>query len=151
MPSHPVPTDDVISRVFIESSALEQVDAMNSEWKVLVSSQAKPVELQDTDHEQDADQPNPTCPQKTTYPANRQAKEEVACVELHRSLEQSLQHIWACIIILKDRSRDALKQGNDFGLWHFTDVPVVIEITLISYQIGSSMIRNRTPSQNFGC
>ncbi|GFX41654.1 hypothetical protein TNCV_3110501 [Trichonephila clavipes] len=28
-----------------------------------------------------------------TYPANKQAKEEVAFVELNRSLEQSLQHL----------------------------------------------------------
>ncbi|GFW96781.1 hypothetical protein TNCV_2848371 [Trichonephila clavipes] len=44
-----VPTDDVISRVFNESSALEQVIAihfgMAAEWAGLVSSPAKPVEI----------------------------------------------------------------------------------------------------------
>ncbi|GFS79801.1 hypothetical protein TNCV_749951 [Trichonephila clavipes] len=46
-PSLPVPTDDVINRVFIESSALEQVVAIlsgiSTEWESLVSSHAKPV------------------------------------------------------------------------------------------------------------
>ncbi|PRD30010.1 UNVERIFIED_CONTAM: hypothetical protein NCL1_27695 [Trichonephila clavipes] len=41
------------------------------------------------DHEQNADQPNPT----PTHPANKQAKEEVACVRLNRRLGQSLQHV----------------------------------------------------------
>ncbi|GFX84074.1 putative LOC100569746 [Trichonephila clavipes] len=48
-PSLPVPTDDVVSRVFIESSSLEQVVAIHSgmaaEPAGLVSSQAKPVEV----------------------------------------------------------------------------------------------------------
>ncbi|GFX46407.1 hypothetical protein TNCV_238691 [Trichonephila clavipes] len=30
---------------------------------------------------------------QATYPANKQAKEEVACVGLNRSLEQALQHV----------------------------------------------------------
>ena len=42
------------------------------------------------DHEQDADQPNPTHTQCATYSANEQAKEEVG---LNRSFEQSLQHV----------------------------------------------------------
>ncbi|GFS56389.1 hypothetical protein TNCV_4388611 [Trichonephila clavipes] len=44
-----IPTDDVLSRVFNESSALEQVVAiysgMAAEWAVLVSSLAKSVEI----------------------------------------------------------------------------------------------------------
>ncbi|GFT67451.1 uncharacterized protein TNCV_2360641 [Trichonephila clavipes] len=48
-PMLPVPTDDVISRVFIESSVLEQVVAIHSgmaaEWAGLVSSYAKPMEV----------------------------------------------------------------------------------------------------------
>ncbi|GFW38107.1 hypothetical protein TNCV_835461 [Trichonephila clavipes] len=44
-----VPTNDVVSWVFVESSALEQVVAIHSgmaaEWAGLVSSQAKPVEV----------------------------------------------------------------------------------------------------------
>ncbi|GFX02406.1 hypothetical protein TNCV_2285731 [Trichonephila clavipes] len=44
-----VTTDDVISRVFNNSSALEQVVAVNSgkaaEWSALVSNQAKSVEV----------------------------------------------------------------------------------------------------------
>ncbi|GFW90313.1 hypothetical protein TNCV_2121791 [Trichonephila clavipes] len=40
--------------------------------------------------------------------------------------------MWACIILLKDSSSDALKEGNDFGLLHFEDVPVAVEITLNS-------------------
>ncbi|PRD34133.1 UNVERIFIED_CONTAM: hypothetical protein NCL1_15552 [Trichonephila clavipes] len=51
------------------------------------------LKLQDVDHEQDADQPNPTLAQKVTYPANKQTKKEIACVGLNRSLEQSLQHV----------------------------------------------------------
>ncbi|GFT37935.1 transposable element Tcb2 transposase [Trichonephila clavipes] len=47
MPSLPVPIDNDISRVFIESSALEQVVAIHSgmvaEWAGLISSHAKPV------------------------------------------------------------------------------------------------------------
>ncbi|GFU57508.1 uncharacterized protein TNCV_3636721 [Trichonephila clavipes] len=47
--SLPLPTDDVISRVFFESSALEQVVAIHSgigaEREGFVSSQAKPVEV----------------------------------------------------------------------------------------------------------
>ncbi|GFV54924.1 hypothetical protein TNCV_1055311 [Trichonephila clavipes] len=50
-----------------------------------------------------------------------------------------------------DSPRDSLKEVNDFGLQHFTDVPVAIEITLNSQQIGSSMIQNRTPNHNAGC
>ncbi|GFV44792.1 hypothetical protein TNCV_563431 [Trichonephila clavipes] len=42
--------------------------------------------------------------------------------------------MWMRIILLKDSPRDALKEGNDFGLQHFTEVPVAIEM---------SMIRNR--------
>ncbi|GFU13900.1 uncharacterized protein TNCV_940761 [Trichonephila clavipes] len=48
-PSLPLPIDDVINRVFIESSALEQVVAIHSGMAVecagLVSSQVKPVEV----------------------------------------------------------------------------------------------------------
>ncbi|GFY23089.1 hypothetical protein TNCV_3763291 [Trichonephila clavipes] len=36
---------------------------------------------------------NPTRAQYTSYPANKQAKEEVACAGLNRSLGQSLQHL----------------------------------------------------------
>ncbi|GFV50170.1 DUF4817 domain-containing protein [Trichonephila clavipes] len=47
-PSFPVPTDDVISRGFIESSALDQMVTIHSgmavEWAGLVSSYAKPVQ-----------------------------------------------------------------------------------------------------------
>ncbi|GFT39558.1 hypothetical protein TNCV_1861931 [Trichonephila clavipes] len=39
---------------------------------------------------------------QVTYPANKQAKEEVACVGL-----SSLGNMWACIILLKDSSKDA--------------------------------------------
>ena len=51
------------------------------------------LKLQDKDHERDADQPNPTRAKQTTYPANKQAKKEVACVGLNKSLKQSLQHV----------------------------------------------------------
>ncbi|GFV18459.1 uncharacterized protein TNCV_4468951 [Trichonephila clavipes] len=48
-PSLPVPNDDAVSRVLIESSELEQMDAIHSgmaaERAALVSSQAKPVEI----------------------------------------------------------------------------------------------------------
>ncbi|PRD21139.1 UNVERIFIED_CONTAM: hypothetical protein NCL1_52671 [Trichonephila clavipes] len=47
--------------------------------------------LQDMDHEQDADQPNPTRAQYVTNTANKQVKEEVACIGMNKSLEQSLQ------------------------------------------------------------
>ncbi|PRD23648.1 UNVERIFIED_CONTAM: hypothetical protein NCL1_45822 [Trichonephila clavipes] len=49
MPSLPVPTDNIVSRVFIEFSALEQVVAIHSgmaiEWAGHMSSQVKPVEV----------------------------------------------------------------------------------------------------------
>ncbi|GFY02890.1 uncharacterized protein TNCV_3507701 [Trichonephila clavipes] len=49
MPSLPVPTDDVISRIFIEFSALERVVAihpgMNTERPYHVSIQAKALEI----------------------------------------------------------------------------------------------------------
>ncbi|GFW45197.1 uncharacterized protein TNCV_716991 [Trichonephila clavipes] len=51
------------------------------------------LKLQDADHERDADQPNPTRAQLTTCPANKQTKEDVACVGLNRSLEQFLQNV----------------------------------------------------------
>ncbi|GFW87188.1 uncharacterized protein TNCV_5125421 [Trichonephila clavipes] len=51
------------------------------------------LKLQDADHERDANQPNPTHARKVTYPANKQAKEEVACVGLNRSLKQSSKHV----------------------------------------------------------
>ncbi|GFY05693.1 uncharacterized protein TNCV_4403601 [Trichonephila clavipes] len=51
------------------------------------------LKLQHADHLRDADQLNPPCAQQPTYPANKQSKEEVACVGLNRSLEQSLQHM----------------------------------------------------------
>ncbi|GFW88067.1 uncharacterized protein TNCV_217391 [Trichonephila clavipes] len=48
-PSHPVPTDDVISRLFIESSALELVvvihSGMAAKWVGLVSSHTKPEDV----------------------------------------------------------------------------------------------------------
>ncbi|GFU03166.1 low-density lipoprotein receptor-related protein 3 [Trichonephila clavipes] len=48
-PNFPVPTDDVIIRIFIESSTLEQVVAIHSsmaaELAGLVSNHAKPVEV----------------------------------------------------------------------------------------------------------
>ncbi|GFW83057.1 uncharacterized protein TNCV_4604841 [Trichonephila clavipes] len=47
----------------------------------------------DADHERDANQPNLTRVQWATYPANKQAKEEVACVGLDISLEQSFQNV----------------------------------------------------------
>ncbi|GFW04844.1 uncharacterized protein TNCV_4880791 [Trichonephila clavipes] len=50
-------------------------------------------QLVDADHERDTDQTNPTRAQQATYPTNKQDKEEVACVGLSRSLEQSLQHV----------------------------------------------------------
>ncbi|GFW43268.1 hypothetical protein TNCV_1350311 [Trichonephila clavipes] len=59
--------------------------------------------------------------------------------------------MWACIILLKVSFRNALKEGNDFELQHFTDVLVAIEITLYLKQIGSSMQRNRIPNHNSGC
>ncbi|GFW18590.1 hypothetical protein TNCV_1222511 [Trichonephila clavipes] len=47
--SHPVPTDDVVYRVFTKSSALEQVVAihpgMATERVGIIKSQAKPVEV----------------------------------------------------------------------------------------------------------
>ncbi|GFT23994.1 uncharacterized protein TNCV_2062781 [Trichonephila clavipes] len=49
MRNFPVPTEDVVSRVFIESSAFEQVvsfyPGMLAEQAGLVSSQAKPMEV----------------------------------------------------------------------------------------------------------
>ncbi|PRD35158.1 UNVERIFIED_CONTAM: hypothetical protein NCL1_12441 [Trichonephila clavipes] len=51
------------------------------------------LKLQDVDHERDADQPNPPRAQWATYPSNKQTKEEVACVGLNKSHEQSLQHV----------------------------------------------------------
>ncbi|GFT35523.1 hypothetical protein TNCV_3003051 [Trichonephila clavipes] len=49
LPSYRVLTDDIVSRVFIGSSALEQVVAKHpgnaAEWTGLVSSQTKPVDL----------------------------------------------------------------------------------------------------------
>ena len=41
--------------------------------------------------------------------------------------------------------KDFLKERNDFGLSHFMDLHVATENTLNLKQIGSFMIRNRTP------
>ncbi|GFW58058.1 hypothetical protein TNCV_2742041 [Trichonephila clavipes] len=47
----------------------------------------------------------------------KQVREEVAYVGLNRSLASySLCNTWVGIIRLKDSSRDALKEGNDFGI-----------------------------------
>ncbi|GFV17579.1 hypothetical protein TNCV_4406171 [Trichonephila clavipes] len=43
--------------------------------------------------QRDADHPNPTRAPWVTYSANKQAKEEIACVGLNRSLEQALEHM----------------------------------------------------------
>ena len=51
------------------------------------------LKLQDGDHEQDTDQPNPTRAQQVTYPANKQVKEEVAYFELNKILKQYLKHV----------------------------------------------------------
>ena len=51
------------------------------------------LKLPEADHERDADEPNSTRTKWTTYPTNKQAKEEIACVGLDRSLEQCLQHV----------------------------------------------------------
>ena len=39
-------------------------------------------------------------------------------------------NMWACIILLKDSSWDALKEESDFELKYFIDVPVAIEIII---------------------
>ncbi|GFV53900.1 uncharacterized protein TNCV_166671 [Trichonephila clavipes] len=59
---------------------------------ILLARAAK-VRLLKLQDERDEDQPNLTRAQKTTYPANKQAKEEVACVGRNRSLQRSLQHM----------------------------------------------------------
>ena len=41
----------------------------------------------------------------------------------------SIGNMWACIFLVNDNSRDVLKEGDDFALLHFTDVPFAIEIT----------------------
>ncbi|GFW12627.1 hypothetical protein TNCV_818791 [Trichonephila clavipes] len=51
------------------------------------------LKLQYANPKRDTDQPIPTRAQEATYPANKQAKEEVACVGLIRSLEQFLRHM----------------------------------------------------------
>ena len=43
-----------------------------------------------------------------------------------------LCNMWAFIILLKDSTRDVLREENDFRLQHFTDVPIAIEITFNS-------------------
>ncbi|GFU23393.1 uncharacterized protein TNCV_2369291 [Trichonephila clavipes] len=59
---------------------------------VTSKNDTKHIKLQDADHERDANQPNPPRAQYATYPANKQDKEEVACVGMNRNLKQSLQH-----------------------------------------------------------
>ena len=49
--------------------------------------------LQDVDHQRDGDQSNSTSAQLATYPANKQAKVEVGCVQVNINLEQSLQQV----------------------------------------------------------
>ena len=51
------------------------------------------LKLKDVNHKGDTNQTNPTRAQYVTYQVNKQAKEEVACVGLNRSLEQPLQHM----------------------------------------------------------
>ena len=51
------------------------------------------LKLQDADHEQDAEQPNPTRKKLATYPGNKQTKDEIACVGLNTSLEQTLKDV----------------------------------------------------------
>ena len=51
------------------------------------------LKQQDVDHKRDYDQQNPTHSQWATYPANKKAKEKVACVGMNRDLEQSSQHM----------------------------------------------------------
>ncbi|GFU10372.1 hypothetical protein TNCV_3514521 [Trichonephila clavipes] len=60
-----------------------------------------------------------------THKANMQAKEErhVFVLEEVSNIPYSL---WVCNILLKESSMDALKEGNNFGLQHFTHVPVVL-------------------------
>ncbi|PRD27031.1 UNVERIFIED_CONTAM: hypothetical protein NCL1_36449 [Trichonephila clavipes] len=60
---------------------------------LVCAAKVRLLKRQDADHERDADQPNPTCAQSVTYPVKKQANEEVVCVGLNRSLEQSLQHV----------------------------------------------------------
>ncbi|GFU91261.1 hypothetical protein TNCV_4925911 [Trichonephila clavipes] len=48
---------------------------------------------EDASYERDAGKPKSTRAQYVTYPAKKQAKEEVAFVGLNRSLEQSSQHV----------------------------------------------------------
>ena len=45
------------------------------------------LQLQDADHEQNADQLNPTHGQKAIYPAKKQVKEEVLYGRLNGNLE----------------------------------------------------------------
>ena len=50
------------------------------------------LKLQDADHEQDVDQPNPICAQQAIYEANKEEK-EVAYVWLNISIKQSLRPV----------------------------------------------------------
>ena len=50
------------------------------------------LKLQNANHEGAADQRNLTHAQEATYPANKQAKEEVANVGLSSSVEQSVEN-----------------------------------------------------------
>ncbi|GFV55303.1 uncharacterized protein TNCV_5010501 [Trichonephila clavipes] len=118
---------------------------------LVCAAKVRLLKLQDADHERDADQPNLTRVQWATYPTNNQAEEKVACVGLNRSLEQSLQHVG--VHYPAKRYLQGCLEGRERlqAVEHFTDVPVAIEITLNSLQIGSSMIRNRSPNHNSRC
>ncbi|GFX51464.1 hypothetical protein TNCV_3103971 [Trichonephila clavipes] len=59
-----------------------------------------------------------------------------SCMFWTEQSSNSFYNMCACIILLKDSSRDVLKEGNDLRPEHFKDVPVGIEITLNSWQIG---------------
>ncbi|GFV51515.1 hypothetical protein TNCV_2908181 [Trichonephila clavipes] len=90
------------------------------------------LKLQDADHKQGADEPNPTRPHMRHVRQISRPRKKLRVLGRTEVLN-SLCNMWACIILLKDSSRAALKDGNDIELLCTSrDVPVAIEINLNS-------------------
>ncbi|GFU96825.1 uncharacterized protein TNCV_5092991 [Trichonephila clavipes] len=135
----------------MESNSFECLLVEQNSILLVCAAKVRLLELQDADHERDTNQTNLTRDQYATYPANKLAKEKVASDGLHKCLEQSLQHV--DLSYLSEICLPGCIEGKERlqAVEHFTDVSVVIEITLNSQQIGSSMMRNRTPNHKTGC
>ncbi|GFT86429.1 hypothetical protein TNCV_3259301 [Trichonephila clavipes] len=82
---------------------------------LVCAAKVRHLKLQDANHERVADQPKPTMLSRQHIRRISKKRKKLHVLG-GTEVPNSLCNMWACIILLKESSRDALKEGNDFGL-----------------------------------